>query len=182
MNSYALPMLAASKNPFSGEFYSLSNTDFIVAIAFILFLAILAWFKVPPMLRKMLDERADGIRKDLDEAKALREEAQSLLASYERKQKEVEDQAARIVEHAKEEAATAAEISKAEIARSVERRLAAAEDQIASAQAAAVRDVRNQAVNVAIEAARRVIAKQTTATDANKLIDDAIAEVGERLH
>lgn len=182
MNALTAPMLAASKNPFSGEFYSLANTDFIVAIGFLLFIGVLVYFKVPPMLRKMLDGRAETIRKELDEAKALREEAQSLLASYERKQKEVEEQAARIVEHAKEEAANAAEISKAEIARSVERRLAAAEDQIASAQAAAVRDVRNQAVNVAIEAARAVIAKQTTAADANKLIDDAIAEVGERLH
>jgi len=182
MNALTAPMLAASKNPFSAEFYSFANTDFVVTLGFLLFLGILAYFKVPPMLRRMLDGRAESIRNDLDEAKSLREEAQSLLASYERKQKEVEEQAARIVEHAKEEAATAAEVSKAEIARSVERRLAAAEDQLASAQAAAVRDVRNQAVNVAIEAARAVIAKQTTADDANKLIDDAIAEVGDRLH
>ncbi|MEN8917694.1 MAG: ATP F0F1 synthase subunit B, partial [Octadecabacter sp.] len=65
---------------------------------------------------------------------------------------------------------------------SVTRRLAAAEDQIESAKASAIRDVRNQAVSVAVAAAQDVIAKQTTAADANKLIDDAIAEVGAKLH
>ena len=60
--------------------------------------------------------------------------------------------------------------------------MAAAEDQIASAEAAAVKEVRDQAVMVAIAAARDVIAKQMTAADGNKLIDDAIAQVDAKLH
>ena len=120
--------------------------------------------------------------KDLDEAKALREEAQTLLASYERKQREVQAQADRIVENAKEEASRAAKQAKADIASSVTRRLAAAEDQITSAKAAAIRDVRNEAVAVAIAAATDVIAKQTTGDEASKLIDESIAEVGAKLH
>jgi F-type H+-transporting ATPase subunit b len=105
-----------------------------------------------------------------------------LLASYERKQREVQEQADRIVENAREEATLAAIQAKEDIATSVTRRLAAAEDQIASAKASAIRDVRNQAVSVAVAAAQDVIAKQTTAADANKLIDDAIVEVGAKLH
>ena len=93
----ASPALAASKNPFSAEFYKLSNTDFIVAISFLLFLGVLFYFKVPAMIGGLLDKRAEGIKSELDEARALREEAQSLLASYERKQREVQEQADRIV-------------------------------------------------------------------------------------
>lgn len=178
----ASPAMAASKNPFSAEFWALSNTDMIVLIAFILFIGVLVYFKVPAMLTGLLDKRADGIKSDLDEAKALREDAQTLLASYERKQREVQEQADRIVANAKEEANRAAEAAKADIESSITRRLAAAEDQIASAQASAIRDVRNQAVMVAVTAAKDVIAKQTTAADANALIDDAIAEVGAKLH
>ena len=48
----AAPALAASKNPFSSEFWKLSNTDFIVTIAFILFVGVLFYFKVPGMLSK----------------------------------------------------------------------------------------------------------------------------------
>ena len=131
----ASPALAASSNPFSGAFWHLDNTNLIVLIAFIIFLGVLIKFKVPGMLTGMLDQRAVGIKSDLDEAKALREEAQTLLASYERKQREVQAQADRIVESAKDEATRAAEQAKADIATSVTRRLAAAEDQIESAKA-----------------------------------------------
>ena len=80
----ASPALAASKNPFSADFYKLSNTDFIVAVAFFLFIGVLFYFKVPTLLGGLLDKRAEGIKSELDEARALREEAQSVLASYER--------------------------------------------------------------------------------------------------
>ena len=85
----ASPAMAASKNPFSADFWSLSNTDMIVLIAFVIFVGVLIKFGVPGMLTGMLDKRAVWIKSDLDEARALREEAQTLLASYERKQREV---------------------------------------------------------------------------------------------
>jgi len=173
----ASPALAAS-----GPFFSLKNTDFIVTVAFLIFVGILLYLKVPGKVGEMLDKRAASIKADLDEAKALREEAQSLLASYERKQKEVQEQAERLVSSAREEAQAAAEQAKADIETSVARRLAAAEEQIASAQATAVKEVKDRAVSVAVGAAQNVIAKQTTAASANSLIDEAIATVGAKLH
>lgn len=165
-----------------GPFFSLYNTNFVVLIAFILFLGVLIYYKVPGMLAGALDKRAAGIRNDLEEAKALREEAQSILATYERKQREVQAQAERIVATAKTEASAAAEQAKEDLATSIARRLAAAEDQISSAQSAAVKEVRDRAVAVALAAAGDVIAKQMTAAEANKLIDDAIGEVETKLH
>ena len=166
----------------SGPFVSLKNTNFIVLLAFILFIAALIYLKVPAMIGKLLDQRAEGIQADLDQARLLREEAQGILAEYERKQKEVQEQADRIVEAARAEAASAAEQGKADLQASIERRLAAAEDRITSAQAAAEREVRDQAVSVAIAAARGLIAEQMSAAQANKLIDGSIAEVGQKLH
>ena len=173
----ASPALATS-----GPFFSLQNTNFVVLIAFILFIAVLLYLKVPSLLGGMLDKRAEGIKSELDEARALREEAQTLLASYERKQKEVQEQADRIVAHAKEEASEAAEQAKEDLKGSIARRLQAAEDQIASAEAGAVKEVRDRAVTIAVAAAKDVIAKQMTAADGNKLIDDAIGEVEAKLH
>lgn len=179
----ALCWLSATPALAAGEvFFSLGNTDFVVTLGFLLFIGVLLYFKVPTLLNGMLDKRADGIRSELDEARALREEAQTLLASYERKQREVKEQSERIVAHAREEAEIAAKQAKADIEKSMARRMAAATDQIASAEAAAITEVRNTAVNVAVKAARDVIAKQMTAKDANKLIDDAISEVGQKLH
>jgi F-type H+-transporting ATPase subunit b len=178
----ASPAVAASKNPFSGEFYSLSNTDFIVTIAFLLFVGVLFYFKVPGILAGLLDKRADSIRSELDEARALREEAQSLLASYERKHREVQGQADRIVEAAKANAEEAAEQAKQDLAASIERRVQAAEDQIASAESAAIKRVRDEAARIAVAAAGEVIAKKMTAAKAGAMIDDAIKVVEAKLH
>ena len=53
--------------------------------------------------------------------------------------------------------------AKADLETSIARRLAAAEDQIASAEASAVKEVRDQAISIAVAAADQVIAKQMTA-------------------
>lgn len=173
----ASPALAAS-----GPFFSLANTNFIVLLGFLVFIGVLFYFKVPGLLGQKLDERAEGIKSELDEARAVREEAQTLLASYERKQKEVQAQADRIVAHAKAEAAEASEQAKEDLKKSIARRIQAAEDQIASAEARAVKDVRDKAIAIAVAAAKDVVAKQMTATDGNKLIDDAISQVDAKLH
>ena len=174
---FATPAMAAK-----GPFFSLGNTDFVVLLAFILFIAVLYYFKVPGLIGGMLDKRATDIKAELDEARKLREEAQTLLASYERKQKEVQERADRIVAAAKEEAGAAADQAKVDLEKSVARRLAAAEDQIGSAESAAIKAVRDEAVTIAIAAARDVIAKQMTAADGNSLIDDAISQVETKLH
>lgn len=176
------PALAASKNPFSGEFYKLSNTDFIVLIAFLLFIGVLVYLKVPGLLAGLLDKRADAIRAELDEARKLREEAQSVLASYERKAREVEAQATQIVEHAKAEARAAADQAKVDIETSIARRLQAAEDKIASAEAGALRDVKDRAADVAVAVAAQMMASQMDAGQSDSLIDEAIKTVDAKLH
>ena len=173
----ASPAFAAS-----GPFFSLGNTDFVVLIAFLVFVGVLVYFKVPGMLGKMLDDRADSIRNDLDEARALREEAQTVLAEFERKQKDVAEQAELIVTQARADAEEAATQAKVDLEKSIERRLQAAEDQIASAEANAVREVRDTAVNVAIAAAADVVAKGMTDADAKALIDDSLKVVDAKLH
>ena len=175
----ASPAFAASGDY---GFVSLRNTDFVVLIAFLIFVGILLYYKVPSKVGEMLDARSAAIKSDLDEAKALREEAQALLASYERKQKDVQEQADRIVSKAKEEAAAAAETAKGEIAASVERRLAQASDQIEGAKAAAIKEVKDEAIVVAVSAAKDIMAKQMDAAAANKLIEASIDAVGAKLH
>jgi F-type H+-transporting ATPase subunit b len=175
-------LAAAPAHAATGPFFSLGNTDFIVLLGFLLFIAILMYFKVPAMVGKMLDKRAVDIQSELDEARKLREEAQSLLASYERKQRDVQTQADAIVANAKREAENAAEAAKADLKVSIERRLAGAQSQLASAEASAIKQVRDQAAMVAVAAAREVLAEQTDLAKANQLIDASIAEVGAKLH
>ena len=81
------------------------DATFWVGAAFVIFIGILVYLKVPGMLTSALDERAKKISDDLDQARELREEAQVLFATYQRKQRDALQEAEEIVAHAKEAAA-----------------------------------------------------------------------------
>ncbi|MBO9455925.1 F0F1 ATP synthase subunit B [Paracoccus sp. R12_1] len=181
----AIALLAASAGPAAaatGPFFSLGNTDFIVLIAFLIFVGVVIYFKVPSIVGGMLDKRAEGIRADLDEARRLREEAQEIYASYERRQREVKGQAQEIVANAKREAEAQAAKAQSDLKTSIERRLKGAEDQITSAENDAVRAVRDRAVRTAIAAASELLAAQVQSGQRSAGIDDAISEVSQRLN
>ena len=110
------------------------------------------------------------------------EEARALLSSYEKKQKDVQEQSERIVSQAKAEAEAVAQQAKADLKDSIARRLVAAQDQIASAEAQALRAVREQAVTLAVAAAGDVLSKQMTSDRAAASIDMAIAQVDAKFH
>lgn len=175
----ASPALAAVEGK---PFFSLHNTDLVVAVAFAIFVGILIRFKVPAILTGLLDKRAVQIRADLDEARKLREAAQELRASFERKRQGVGEQARRIVTKARADAALAAQQAKAELEATIARRLKAAEEKIAAAEQAALRRVRNAAVEVAVAAAAEVIARNLSAAQSRALVDESIAAVEARLH
>ncbi len=160
----------------------LNDTDIVVGIGFLIFVGVLLYYKVPAMILGRLDARAVRIRSDLEEARALREEAQGLLASFERRQKEVKGQAEEIVAAARIDAEAAAEAAKEDLRRSVARRLQTATDQIDAAEKAAIRQIKDRAVTIAVAAAADVIRRDMRDADAEALIDKAIVEVGERLH
>ena len=160
----------------------LNDSHFVVALSFFLFIGLLAYLGVHKFLIKALDDRSDRIRDELDEARRLREEAQATFAEFERRSREVQSLADEIVAHAKVESEKAAVIARAELAASIERRMKSANEQIAMAEANAVREVKDKAVQVAIAAAAEVMASRMTDQKASALIDDAIRNVGEKLH
>lgn len=154
---------------------------FWVAIAFFALIGILVYKKVPGIAAKFLDKRADDIRRELEEARALREEAQALLASYQRKQRDALSEANEIIEHANEEAKRLTAAADADIAETLERRTQLAVDKIAQAEAQAVQEVRELSVDVAIAAASRVIGSQMDDTRANDLINTSLSELRGKL-
>ena len=160
----------------------LNNTEIVVTIGFLIFVGILIYFGVPRMLTRALDKRAVRIKAELDEARALRDEAQTLLASYERRQKEVKLQAEEIVTAARAEAEKASVAAKEDIRRAAERRIQTATEQIAAAEQSAVRQIRDRAVSVAVAAAGDVLRGKMKTEDSDRLIDAAIAEAGGKLH
>ncbi|WP_334150301.1 F0F1 ATP synthase subunit B [Hyphomicrobium sp.] len=161
-------------NPAAAEFW--------VLIAFLLFMAILVWKGVPGLIGKALDQRAATIRNELDEARRLREEAQQLLADYQRKTREAEDDAKSIVEAAKREAESLAAETRKAMAEQVERRTKAAEEKIARAEAQALADVRAAAVNLAVKASEGLLKTKLSGEAGSALVDSAIRDLKGKLN
>jgi F-type H+-transporting ATPase subunit b len=160
----------------------LATSDFWVLVSFVLFVGLLVYLKVPNRLAKALDERAERISKELDEARKLRDEAQALLAEYERKRRDAEKEAEAIIIQAREEAEAFAAETRHKLTETVERRGRLAEEKIAQAEAQAVKEVRAAAAELAIAAATRMIAEQVQGAKADQLVDSSIAALKGRLH
>ncbi len=159
-----------------------SDPGFWVGVSFVLFVLLMVYFKVPAIVTKALDERTERIRKELDDAQKLREEAQALLAGYQRKRTEAEKEADDIIAQARSEAESYAEETRKKLAESLERRTGLAEQKIAQAEADAMNEIRSAAADLAIAAARQIISDEVKGARANKLIDQSIEAVKTRLN
>jgi len=155
---------------------------FWVATAFVAFIGLLIYLKVPGMVGGALDKRADKIKSDLDEAESLCTEAQNLLATYQKKQRDTAKEADAIAAQAKEEAARILEQGRSRLEVSLARREKMAMDRIAQAEASAIDEVRTRTVEIAMDATLQIMKSSVTAGKANAMIKDAIAELPTKLH
>jgi len=158
------------------------DPTFWVAVAFVIFFILLIWLKVPGTIATQLDKRAEQIEAEIREAEKLREEAQELLASYQRKQREAESEIERITNAAKEETARMQKNGAERLEQSLARREKLAKDRIAQAESQAIDEIRRIAVDMAMNATGDVVAGSVGGNKADKLIDQSISEVSKKLH
>ena len=150
--------------------------------ALVIFLGIAVYLKVPGAIARSLDDRSAKIRKDLDEARKLREQAQALLADYEARRREAEKEAGSIVEAAKRDAETMVEDARRKTEEFIQRRTAMAETKIAQAERDAIAEVRASAVDLAVEAARSVISGQVAPKAGGDMFKSALDAIKSRMN
>lgn len=160
---------------------ALQTPDFWVAVGFLVFVSMVvkpAW----KAISSGLDSRAEKIKASLDEAASLREEVQSLLADYQRRQRDATREVDEMLANAQAEAERTAKEAADSLVDSLKRREQLALDKIAQAEADAMLAVRNTAIDVAVSATQRILTEQLDDAAATQLIDNAIAEVPAKLH
>ena len=150
----------------------------VVSVAMLAFIAILLWKKVPGVIAGALDKQISGIRRQLDDAKALRAEAEALRDDYARKIAAAESTTADMMAHAEAEAEVIVTQAKAAAADLVTRRARMAEDKIAAAERTALAEVRAKAAEAATAAATTLIAQRHDAGADKSLVDRTIAGLG----
>jgi F-type H+-transporting ATPase subunit b len=158
-----------------------ANPHFWVNIGLLIFIVVVGP-KLWKALASVLDQRSLRIKSTLDEAQKLRDEAQSLLNEYQRRQKEASKEAEGIVIAAKELAQHHMKESMVALEASMTRREKLALEKIAQAEAAAAAEVRREAVEVATAATRRLLAQALTEDRASALVDQSIRELDRKLH
>ena len=156
------------------------DPTFWVLVAFVIFFAAVGK-KAYQAITAGLDARTEAIRQEIDEARRLREEAGTVLANTQRQQRKAAEEAEAVVAQARD----AAEAIRAEAAEALEatlqRRRDQAIDKIAQAEAAAVKQVREATVDVALAATRRVLSRRLKGKPADALTAAAIKELPKKL-
>ena len=162
-----------------GEMFG--NPSFWVGVAFFVFI-IGAFKPAKKAILGALDSKIDEIKNQVEEASKLRDEAQALLAEYERKQQQTSQHAEDMIEAAKKEAEEARLRAEADLNASLDRQRKLAMERIAMAEEKALQEVRAAAAEMAIAATEKLVSEKVAGADGDKLIDKAIADLGDKLH
>jgi F-type H+-transporting ATPase subunit b len=159
----------------------LADAEFWVGVAFVLFFCLLAYYGVPRSAMSSLDKRSKRVADELDEAKRLRRDAESLLKEFEAKRAAAEREAADIVSVARDEAERLARETEAKLADFITRRTASAEAKIAQAETQAAADVRAAAADAAVKASERILRDQLTGPAGAALVSQSLGNVRTKL-
>lgn len=170
-----MPILAAGAS-------FIENPENWVLIAFLLFCGLLIYMGVPGVMSRALDERASRIKKELDEAKEIRDDAQKLLAQYQAKARDAEKQAKEILEQARRDAANMAKNARAELDETLARRTRLAEEKIQRAETQAVSDVKAASIDAAVRATEGIVKTRTGKGTGQSLVEEGIRTLGDRLN
>ena len=160
----------------------LEDATFWALVGLVLFVGILVYMKVPAQVATALDSRGQAVRDELEQARRLREEAEALLAEYQRKAGDAEKEAASILDQAKREAEALGKEATRRMADYVASRTRMAEEKIGQAEAQALQEVRSLSADIAVGAAQRILAAKVKGDAAASLIGRAIDDVKAKLH
>lgn len=185
MISFATLALAAAEETHGAAESSgglLQDTSFWVLIAFAIVIGVFVRAGIHKSIAGGLDKRAQNIADEINEARKMREEAQELLAAYQRQQRDAEEEAAAIIEQAKVDAQRLAAEAHEKIDEQMKRRAKAAEEKIARAEAQALSEVRANTAELAVEAARKIIKERMDQGAQTAFVDRAIADLRNKLN
>lgn len=159
----------------------LQDSTFWTAVAFVIFVLLIVW-KARGAVAGAVNSRIDAIKAELDQAESLKEEANAALAQIKKQQSDAVKQAEEIVTNAKAEVKTMKAEARKRLDESLTRREAQAMDKIAQAEAHAVQEVRNLAVDLAMAASTQILSEKMSGAGGNKSIDNAIAGLKDKLN
>jgi F-type H+-transporting ATPase subunit b len=152
------------------------DATFWVAVSFFLFVGVLLYFKVPQKIFKTLDESINKIKKDIEEAEKLKEEAKNILSDYEAKLDKSKVEIDLMIKNAQKESESNIIKINDQFHIIFENRKKMAEEKIKQMKLQATKDIKNYSVEVAIIALEKII---KNSIDKKKLDKIYVSSVNE---
>jgi F-type H+-transporting ATPase subunit b len=157
------------------------DATFFVAVSFLLFVALVVWIGLPGSILNALDERSANIQKELDEARILHEEAQSLLAKEKRKLEKCDEEIKEILKKASDQADLLAENSKKTLQEEIQRKQKQADLKISQARDEAIREVKSKATDLSVIIAKEYLKENIDDKISSELVDKSIEDLKRNL-
>lgn len=163
------------------DYALLENPVLWVSLA-TLFVVVMLIKLLTPVITKALDKRSADINEELERAMALREEAQVILAQYQKKQRESLKEAEEIVQKANLEARRITREAEQDVGEQLKKRMKLAVDKIEQAERHALQEVQGRVIDITVAAARSIVDSKLTASAREELVSNAAQDVQKKLH
>ena len=157
------------------------DATFFVALSFLLFVFFVIWVGLPSTIIKSLDERSEKIKNELEEARALHEEAQKLLANEKRKLEKCDSDVKEILKKASDQAALITEKSNILLQEEIKRKQKQADIKIDQAKDDAIREVKAKAAELSLINAKEYLKENIDDKISSELIDKSIIDLKNNL-
>ncbi len=157
-----------------GPMISMNNTDFVVSLAFLAFISLIVYLKVPKKIGNILDKRSDTIKLEIESANKILEESKTLLAELEREHKLNIQKAEKIIQDADNESKRLIKQAKEDLKLAIGRKISLAEDQIKAVEKSVIKSVRDKAIDMSIVLAKENLKASSSKNTEKANIDSSI--------
>ena len=152
------------------------DATFWVMISFFAFIGLLVYFKIPQKIKITLDENINNIKKQIDEADKLKEDAKNILTEHEKKISNSKTEVEQMINKANEEAEKNVIKTNEEFHNLMETRKKNAEERIKQLKNQALKDIKNASVKIAIESVEKLIKNSLDKSKLDKIYSSSIEE------
>lgn len=148
-----------------------------VLVAFIIFVILALVAKAPSMIAKILDSEIEKIKNELNDARKLKEDANSLLADYERKVQNAQKEIEKILDQAKTTAKNHDESARKKVEEYIKRAEQQSIEKITQTEKMALSKVNQEIVSNSIEVAEKIVSENITEENSKKLFSQSVQQI-----
>ena len=142
------------------------DATFWVAISFILFFALLVYFKIPQKINEILSQLISNIKNEIGESEKLRNEAKTLLDNSQTKLDNARNETNKIIDQAKKDSERLVIELNEKFHKSAEMKKKLAETKIKQMKEVAIKEIKDTSIKIAVDSVKKII---STSVDKNKL-------------